>query len=525
MSIYLLLSFIILSSLSIQDVSASSKCFRAAVYEHVHIESPAKDLLELLNNNYKVYKKVVKKAAEFNTTIIQFPEYGLFPPLSKDRILSAGVASIIPELNTNLCEEYKKETNLVTENSLDFLFNIQQIQSEAKKNKETKKIDKNVRANIVLLRKLSCLALKYNIYISANLIELVVTKKDHLLYNANVVFDSRGNLVSKYRKFKLFGESAMTRLKEPVYATFDTDFGKFGTAICFDLLFENPVKNLVEKEKIDHLLYPTAWFNAEPSLNALNLHSAAAIKYGINILSANRRHLSIGAFGSGIYSKNAAKVQTSFNNRKLLVIADLPVARSNVSEDECTYTNQVEISDEIYKKHSDLLLRNTYYTSYKQRQVPFNAFEHKKLKTKEGNLTNVCNEDVCCDLIWKMNDNFEFSQDKFYLVVLNGIKEKMTKTDSFYEENCALVAYQKKKKNYKLFTSTHFDKLVLRGRFNTNTIYPNVLSNGLKIVSKNEWTFKQNGTEAEISIENLEKSIQSVSLYARNYDKDPESKN
>lgn len=516
-----LLNFILFLSLNIYDVSASEKCFRAAVYEHVPIETPFKEPLKLLNNNYKIYKKVIRKAAEFNTSIIQFPEYGLFPPLSKTVILSAGVASIIPDLDTNLCEEYNKEINyLNSKNGLDFLFRIQEVQEESK-DKETKKIDKDVRANIVLLRKLSCLASKHNIFISTDLIELAKKKKDYLLYNTNIVFDNHGKLVSKYRKFKMSGESAMTRLEEPEYATFDTDFGRFGTVICFDLLFKNPVENLIEKEKIDHLLYPTAWFDTEPSLSALNLHSAAAFKYGINILSANKRHLKIGAHGSGIFTKNGAKVQTTFNNRDFLMIADLPVAGSNANEDDCSYTNKVEISDEIYKKHSDLLNENTYYSTYKPKHTSFDAFEHKKLKTKEGNLTNVCYKDVCCDLTWKMNDDFEFGQDKFYLIATSRVKMTMTNTDSFYEENCVLVSYHKKQKKYKLFTSTHFDKIVLKGRFKTDVIYPNVLSNGLKIVSKKNWSFKQNGTEAEISVGNLEESIKSVTLYGRNYKKDP----
>lgn len=57
---------------------------------------------------------------------------------------------------------------------------------------------------------------------------------------------------------------------------------------------------MVETEKIDHLIHSAAWNNELPSLASLSVQSANAVKYGVNILTANLRDFKRGLFGSGI---------------------------------------------------------------------------------------------------------------------------------------------------------------------------------------------------------------------------------
>lgn len=53
----------------------------------------------------------------------------------------------------------------------------------------------------------------------------------------------------------------------PEIVTFDTDFGvKFGTFICFDILFREPATQLTRVHQVTDIVYPTAWFSETPFL-------------------------------------------------------------------------------------------------------------------------------------------------------------------------------------------------------------------------------------------------------------------
>ena len=65
-------------------------------------------------------------------------------------------------------------------------------------------------------------------------------------YNTNVVFDPEGNLVSRYHKQTLYYEEYYDTPAEVEHSTFQTPFGKFGSMVCFDVLFEEPAIGLVE---------------------------------------------------------------------------------------------------------------------------------------------------------------------------------------------------------------------------------------------------------------------------------------
>lgn len=53
----------------------------------------------------------------------------------------------------------------------------------------------------------------------------------------------------------------------PEIVTFDTDFGvKFGTFICFDILFYEPALQLTRLREVTDIAYTTAWFSEAPFL-------------------------------------------------------------------------------------------------------------------------------------------------------------------------------------------------------------------------------------------------------------------
>uniref|UniRef100_T1GAT7 CN hydrolase domain-containing protein n=1 Tax=Megaselia scalaris TaxID=36166 RepID=T1GAT7_MEGSC len=88
-------------------------------------------------------------------------------------------------------------------------------------------------------------------------------------FNTNVVFDRKGVVIARYRKTHLYGEPGVNVTYSPEHVTFDTDFGvKFGTFICFDMLFESPAQDLVKKYNVTDFVYPTYWFSELPFLTA-----------------------------------------------------------------------------------------------------------------------------------------------------------------------------------------------------------------------------------------------------------------
>lgn len=356
----------------------------------------------------------------------------------------------------------------------------------------------------------------------------VSPQKVYSLYNTALVFDDKGKLVAKYRKFHLFGEDdVFTRPEKPDLVTFENKYGKFGLAICFDLLWDYPVKDLVEQEKIDHLIFPTSWFDALPPLAAVNYHSAVAVKYGVNVLAANRRNLSIGAFGSGIYGSDGVKVQTPFNSQERLLIAELPIGLSKrkqakLEDWECKHRDKINIKAKFYNGLGDALKDNEDIGDYKQKfAIPFDSYKTKQLKGKQGSIKDLCEGEICCDVQWKKKGGSQ--SDDFYLAVSNQVHKSQDPASSWYEESCVLFNYDTDEKEYKLTSSTRFAKLELKGRFNTTDVFPNVISSKLAVTPKRYWDFKQSNGEAQINLKKSKKPVNFATLYARNFAKDPAS--
>ena len=110
------------------------------------------------------------------------------------------------------------------------------------------------------------------------------------------------------------------------YTYFDTPFGRFGTFICFDIIFEEPAYTLVDTHAIDSVAFPTAWMNVEPYYSASPFHQSFAVNMGVNFLAANLR-LPIARFsGSGIYTPNETLVYRNGNGfTSELMVSEIPI--------------------------------------------------------------------------------------------------------------------------------------------------------------------------------------------------------
>lgn len=109
------------------------------------------------------------------------------------------------------------------------------------------------------LRRISCTARKTRKYVVINITEkkvnVVEEKEEVLHYNANIVFDRNGVLISRYRKFNLFGEAGINVTDTSDISFFTTDFNvTFGHFICFDLLFKTPAMKLMENKQITDIV-------------------------------------------------------------------------------------------------------------------------------------------------------------------------------------------------------------------------------------------------------------------------------
>ena len=88
------------------------------------------------------------------------------------------------------------------------------------------------------------IARKHKLYIVAGILE----KKDHIVYNTAVLIDRNGNLAGKYRKVSLPQEEIDGGVTPGnSFPVFDTDFGRIGLMVCWDVTFPEAARALAQK--------------------------------------------------------------------------------------------------------------------------------------------------------------------------------------------------------------------------------------------------------------------------------------
>lgn len=170
-----------------------------------------------------------------------------------------------------------------------------------------------------LLKLISCSAKTFRRYVVVDIVTKAVCPDEDMVangdprdcmdredgmsyYNTNVVFDRNGTLISRYRKFNLFGE-AVDKPFKPSMVSFETDFGvKFGHFVCFDLMFRYPALELVRNHNVTDIVFTTMWFSEMPFLTAVQVQQNWAYTNNVNLLAAGANNPSIGSTGTGIYA-------------------------------------------------------------------------------------------------------------------------------------------------------------------------------------------------------------------------------
>jgi predicted amidohydrolase len=84
-------------------------------------------------------------------------------------------------------------------------------------------------------------AKQHGMYVVAGLTE----KEGNAVYNTGVLIDRQGKLAGKYRKVHLPREEIEAGITPgDAYPVFETDFGRVGIMICYDIFFSDPAKAL-----------------------------------------------------------------------------------------------------------------------------------------------------------------------------------------------------------------------------------------------------------------------------------------
>ncbi|XP_055949033.1 vascular non-inflammatory molecule 3-like [Argiope bruennichi] len=502
-------------------LAAGDSYYRAAVLEPVQFSDVTYSPTYVVKRNLELYETAVKTAAINEVDIIVFPECGLFPCEKVERKLLKTFVEDIPDPRlgyVNPCVQKEKFHNHP------------------------------------ILSTLSCLAQEYRLYIVANTVDMKKCKlseacdadgiddcelKDtkcpddgFYLYNTNIVFDRKGTLVTRYYKKHLYFEKTMNTPDFPQDATFTTDFGKFTTVICFDLIFKESVED-VEKPEVANLAYPTYWYDHIPFMFFATAYQQAwAITNKVNLLAANAHMPGTGTLGSGIFSATKGALIYTHNPdfRTKLLISNVP---KSVEKE-----NDIELNSKRFFLENGLVIeadgeedrnfgtecttdvlgepRNT-FNNYRCHPYSMDNYEFSKLDGKEDT-KELCSNGFCCSLTYKadtMDENYYFAVAGkplgFYNAFFYGV------------ESCLLVRCEteggKSCKHFILQSHTIFEKVEIKAKFSTKYIYPFALDSDVRLTNKTHWSFDR---KTSIVYENLGKksSLLFIGLHGRLYNED-----
>lgn len=316
------------------------------------------------------------------------------------------------------------------------------------------------------------------------------------------MFDPQGSVVARYHKKHLFFEFHYDTPVHTDFSYFDTPFGRFGTFVCFDMIFWKPTIQLIEQFNIDTVVFPTAWMNVLPYFSAVPFHSAFARGMGVNFLASNLHDPQNRFSGSGLYSYDEV---FQFRNNEVseaaaLLVADLPRTPAKTPRQSVKFS-MVEETDEVFT-----------------REIFGDVWNFVALPVVGGDVCGevfVCQNTLCCHLTYEKHEDTH--DTLFALGVFRGLH---TKEGSYYLEICGLL---------KCFGSTrdtcgqdirssesHFQYFNLTGNFTTKYVFPMVVTDEID-PSSGEWTYDGASTISRGTSKGLVSAIQ----FGRKYDLDP----
>jgi len=121
------------------------------------------------------------------------------------------------------------------------------------------------------ISRMSAAAEKNKIYLIA---PFGVPRNDKYIYNAAILFDSKGQQVGNYYKTHTFELEKQYFFESDDYWVFDTAFAKIGILICYDVGFPEAARHLCLKGA-EIIFIPSAWRIEDKNAWFLNIPSRA----------------------------------------------------------------------------------------------------------------------------------------------------------------------------------------------------------------------------------------------------------
>lgn len=388
-----------------------------------------------------------------------------------------------------------------------------------------------------VLKRLSCMASKSGIFVVANL----GTKRpcDPLVsqcppdgryqFNTDVVFSDKGALVASYFKHNLYFEFSFDTPPDVQYAVFDTHFGRFGLFTCFDILFFEPVVSLIEKHKVKHLLYPTAWMNQLPLLSSIQIQRAFATRFNVNILAANIHHRTLGMTGSGIFSPSNSSYHYDMDTEQgHLIVAKVPVnpsedvypghdAKGFLDYDDLlggSHFTNAQVCDKMDKTENCMKSKGHQKETLFHAKMMYDNFTFIPLKDNDGKV-HICTGTLCCYLTYRKHN---VTHELYALGVFDGLH---TVNGIYYLQICALVkcgGLDMETCGQEVTNASSTMTFQIWGRFDTKYIFPMIVTSEVTLQLPDYWGWKDQN--CYMNKTGLERGLVTASLYGRYYEKD-----
>ena len=485
----------------------SSDYYTAAVVEFsptYHWRNP----VLTLTKNTNAYIEYIKKASKLGADIIVFPEDGLTSIHLPGKSQMNSWTTVIP----SPVDEYIPCTGT----------------------------DVNVSET---LRRLSCAARENRIYLVVNIAEKRLANYNDACpsnetwhyHNTNVVFDRTGKIIARYRKVNLYMEAEFDKIEIPEIVTFDTDFGvKFGTFICFDILFSVPPLSLTRIEGVSNIVYTTAWFSETPFLTAIQTQFGWSFAENVNLLVAGYHQPTIGTSGSGIYlGRNGIANATVADDPKLLISRVPKTIKSTRAEVKQELMNEEKKN---YEVEENIARHETLYDkSIKEEVTPEwmkllrdNVTSFKSILLNNDSMTEtICHHNFCCDFKANMETINNSSSTYYRAIVYNGVRLYGTQVQAGVRlcgltqclnesiSSCGSVSR----------SATVFSALNVTARFNDYAkmlIMPSVLD--ALLIPFEKWSYIEHisGNEMNLTMVLNEpiNNLVTFGIYARDFEKD-----
>ncbi|GAB6023858.1 hypothetical protein CHUAL_008597 [Chamberlinius hualienensis] len=387
--------------------------------------------------------------------------------------------------------------------------------------------------NVTVLHRLSCSAMSNNLIVVANMGTIVKCNSTEDLscptdgvyqFNSDIVFDKNGTIVTTYHKVNLYLEPQFDRPPYPpdYVSTFTHNSITYGLITCFDILWYYPLVQMVESNRINQILMPTAWDDGLPFLTSVQSQQAWSIGLNINLIAANVQRSKDGYRGSGIYSGSAGYINYTYDtsNTNRLILSQISLTPGQLVPKllppPIAYFDYTGIIYDDLSGYSFLPLNTT--------------------SSVEGNATIVTGN-ITCSVNYALN---ELVIDGDYM--LASYQGKITLGYGSYilaiEVCSVLYCYDANdpvntcSKTTSGVINANFTKLNLGAQLNTNYVYPNILRSDLQLVDPVDWSFYKstvweeeqlpsNVTMVQLTTNsNFSHSLSVASLYGRRYDLD-----